>query len=314
MHLAVLVRGLIGSWTLIILFSPATWASPTWPATTALELHAALDDSAYLPGQPIYLLLSAKNVSDTTFHDLGHLSSPMFLDLRLFRGRQEVKDHYLHRRATFIVEPGRDLDPGVRVCAVHDLFDGFGKWMGIDMPFGSRLGPLNVLSPGRYRLVVRFRAHVHWSDSDDWLNVTELNFRVLPPSAISHLNERALRRLTEARRKRQTPNARDWNEIRELGLDRSRYVGPLAGTFILADTGPAEGELAVEMAREGVSPIAVAGLLRGRAYRYMHDAPREGMEWISRIQGSIQDSTLQCLLSSWDALMKERLPADPSGR
>jgi hypothetical protein len=314
MHVPVFVRGILGAWTLIILIGSTTWASPTGPMTTALELHAALDDSAYLPGQPIYLLVSAKNVSDTTFHDLGHISASMFLDLRLFRGRHEVKDHYLHRHATFIVTPGRDLDPGARVCGVHDLLDGFGEWIGIDMPFGSRLGPVNVLSPGRYRLVVRFRSHVHWSGSDDWLDVTELNFRVFPPSAISPLNERALRRLAEARRKRHVPNAGDWNEVRKQGLDRSRYVGPLANWFIPDDARRSGGEFAVEMARVGVSPIAVGGVLRRRAYTYMRDAPREGKEWIDGIQRSIQDSTLQCLLSTWDALMEEGLPSHPSKR
>jgi len=271
----------------------APQASPCAP----LSLQVALDDSTYLPGQPIILVAKVVNRGDSTVHDLGHLNHPNFLRIVLFRHGRQIPDRYGLRHSGWVYGTGAALQPGESYCAVQDVFVQGGELIRIDMPFGPTYRTIGLPS-GKYRMEVYFRCRASNETGNDRIRAPDVEFTVRPASYIGPLDARALRRFIQARANRVDDRTKaNWTDLHRRGLDRSRYLVALVETFMPESE---RAQTADDLRRAGVSPslrLAAIWATRPRIDR------TDLRNWIRDVEPSLEDDTYRCALRSMRILL-----------
>jgi hypothetical protein len=287
-------------------FSPAVTQAVSAPlrdtSASKLVLRIALDDSVYLPGQPIFVLASVRNEGDSTYRDLAHLAQDC-LRLHVFRDSQRVQGRYL--RGTFIYpDEGPSLAPGGELCEIQDLLPLFSR-RGMTLSTGSKCGWITELPPGRYAVSAYLRTHLLFRGAASFLVSERHEFVVLPPSSLTASDERALK-LLESLLCLKAPRLQGWNDARLRGLESSRYLSILVGNIPFEKSPVGIAELADAAGRSGAPLLRIAGLLSMHIAHYRTGLLDEGRTWLREVGPSFShDPTLACLFQSWDASLRE---------
>jgi hypothetical protein len=290
----------------VILVIGATFAmvAPVARADSAsgqLELRGSIDKQEYLPGEPVLLGLSVRNVGPSGFVDRSPIDPRQgYMQISATRDGMPLPWTGPHESWLFAFE-GPELGPGEEVCDVFDLADYFGSR--VQFTLGTKTYSFrHALPPGAYSLRISYQARLGARGLPPaLLDAPEITLSIRDAAAIPSAEIDALD-LTQPAGGTQRQGR--WENLTTRRLDSSSYWLLIARAAL-----PPSDDVEVDQAAERHAAMG-RGLLGAAELRLKYERfygkMSECEAWLKRADLKDRSGKYRCLRHTWQILIVQR--------
>jgi len=265
-----------------------------------------MDRNDYLPGEPILIGITVRNVGEEPFMDMAPLD-PRSGHLSFEVSKDGAPVEWTAAQYTWLTAgDGLTLPQGEQFCDIFDLLTCFGSRKTVTTAGGS-VRMRRVLEPGIYiaRPIFRGRLSPNPTRSQIVVSGAELRFVVRDAASIPPAEARALNLIEDARAGvGRPPSISTWRGMDRDGLSSSRYFTVLAmAAWPTNDDSTLVEDVAEAQFRAGRGRMGAALLLKAKYQSFAEDL--DSCEaWLHR--AASRSSTFPCFLNTWDAYVTDR--------